>query len=222
MTDPRPASSPGHGPDRIPRRRRLPSAAHPAHPVRRIRRPHPAQPHRRRPEPGRDRPARAVTRWPGPPGPMAFPTNGWLAAYRAAAARAAAAWADDATLDARVEVPWGKIPGWFALAGCVQEILMHGWHLAKATGQPTEGDPSSPSGRWPAPSASCPPSLAATTSRSARWSRFLPAVAPTRSSPLGWAAGPSQGIRVSPRGPMSTMSPCRPGSGPHPDASAAK
>jgi len=72
---------------------------------------------------------------------MAFPTNGWLAAYRAAAARAAAAWADDATLDALVEVPWGKIPGRFALAGCVQEILMHGWHLAKATGQPTEGDP---------------------------------------------------------------------------------
>ena len=40
-----------------------------------------------------------------------------------------------------VEVPWGKIPGRFAIAGYVQEILTHGWDLAKATGQPTEGDP---------------------------------------------------------------------------------
>ena len=38
------------------------------------------------------------------------PDDGWLAAYRAAVAWAAAAWADDATLDALVEVPWGKIP----------------------------------------------------------------------------------------------------------------
>jgi uncharacterized protein (TIGR03086 family) len=69
------------------------------------------------------------------------PDDGWLAAYRAAEARATAAWADDATLDALVEVPWGKVPGRFALAGYVQEILTHGWDLAKATGQPTEGDP---------------------------------------------------------------------------------
>ncbi len=67
--------------------------------------------------------------------------DGWLAAYRAAETRATAAWADDATLDALVEVPWGKVPGRFALAGYVQEILAHGWDLAKATGQPTEGDP---------------------------------------------------------------------------------
>ena len=69
------------------------------------------------------------------------PDDGWLAAYRAAADRAVAAWADDAGLDALVEVPWGKIPGRFALVGYVQEVLTHGWDLAKATAQPTEGDP---------------------------------------------------------------------------------
>ncbi len=69
------------------------------------------------------------------------PDDGWLAAYRAAAARAVAAWADDAMLDALVEVPWGKVPGRFALAGYVQEILVHGWDLARATGQETERDP---------------------------------------------------------------------------------
>jgi uncharacterized protein (TIGR03086 family) len=69
------------------------------------------------------------------------PDDGWLAAYRAAAARAAAAWTDDAKLDVLVELPWGKIPGRFAIAGYLQEILTHGWDLAMATGQPTELDP---------------------------------------------------------------------------------
>src|ERR1019366_4685837 len=69
------------------------------------------------------------------------PGEGWLDAYRAAAQRARAAWADDVKLDVMVEVPWGKIPGRFAVAGYIQEILTHGWDLAKATGQPTEGDP---------------------------------------------------------------------------------
>jgi uncharacterized protein (TIGR03086 family) len=69
------------------------------------------------------------------------PDDGWPAAYRAAAERAVAAWADDAKLDTLVEVPWGKVPGRFALAGYVQEILTHGWDLAQATGQPTERDP---------------------------------------------------------------------------------
>ena len=67
--------------------------------------------------------------------------DGWLAAYQAASQRARQAWADDAKLDALVEVPWGKIPGRFAIAGYIQEILTHGWDLAKATGQPTERDP---------------------------------------------------------------------------------
>lgn len=63
---------------------------------------------------------------------------------RRLADRAGAAWADDAKLDALVEVPWGKIPGRFALAGYVQEILAHGWDRAKATGPPAR-QPASPS-----------------------------------------------------------------------------
>jgi uncharacterized protein (TIGR03086 family) len=69
------------------------------------------------------------------------PDDGWRAACQAARARATAAWADDAKLDALVEVPWGKVPGRIALSGYVQEILTHGWDLARATGQPTELDP---------------------------------------------------------------------------------
>lgn len=67
--------------------------------------------------------------------------DGWAAAYDAAVGRALAAWADDAKLERMVTVPWGTVPGAIAVAGYVREILAHGWDLAAATGQPTEGDP---------------------------------------------------------------------------------
>jgi uncharacterized protein (TIGR03086 family) len=70
-----------------------------------------------------------------------IPDDGWLDAYHAARTRVAAAWADDAKLDALVEVPFGKVPGRVAVSSYVQEVLVHGWDLAKATGQPTELDP---------------------------------------------------------------------------------
>jgi len=70
-----------------------------------------------------------------------IPDDGWPAAYRTAADRATAAWADDAKLDTLFEVPWGKVPGRFVIAGYIQEVLAHGWDLAKATGQETERDP---------------------------------------------------------------------------------
>jgi uncharacterized protein (TIGR03086 family) len=69
------------------------------------------------------------------------PDDGWLQAFREATARAGAAWADDAKLDELVAVPWGKVPGRGALAGYIQEVVVHGWDLASATGQPVEGDP---------------------------------------------------------------------------------
>lgn len=72
--------------------------------------------------------------------PFADPGDDWAAAYRAAGARAAAAWADDAKLDALFAVPWGKVPGRVAVAGYVREVLAHGWDLAFATGQQTELD----------------------------------------------------------------------------------
>lgn len=69
------------------------------------------------------------------------PDDGWPDAFRRAGARVRAAWADDAKLDTPVRVPWGQVPGRGALTGYVQEVLTHGWDLAKATGQPTERDP---------------------------------------------------------------------------------
>lgn len=67
--------------------------------------------------------------------------DGWPDAFRQACARAQAAWADDTKLDRLVNVPWGEVPGRAAITGYFQEVLTHGWDLAKATGQPTELDP---------------------------------------------------------------------------------
>lgn len=72
--------------------------------------------------------------------PFAGTGEDWAAEYRAAGERAAAAWADDAKLDAVFAVPWGKVPGRVALAGYVREVVAHGWDLAVATGQETELD----------------------------------------------------------------------------------
>ena len=76
-----------------------------------------------------------------PPFVEGVAAGGWLAAYRAAAGRAAAAWADDAKLEKPVTVPWGVVPGTVALGGYVREVLTHGWDLATATAQPAELDP---------------------------------------------------------------------------------
>jgi uncharacterized protein (TIGR03086 family) len=69
------------------------------------------------------------------------PDDGWLAAYQAARSRVTAAWADDAKLDAVVEVPWGKVPGRIAVSGYVLEILTHGWGPGPGHRPATELDP---------------------------------------------------------------------------------
>ncbi|MEJ2867183.1 TIGR03086 family metal-binding protein [Actinomycetospora sp. OC33-EN08] len=46
--------------------------------------------------------------------------------------------ADDSVLDRELTVPWGAMPGRFAAFGYVQELTVHAWDLAVATGR-TEG-----------------------------------------------------------------------------------
>lgn len=57
-------------------------------------------------------------------------------------ARAAeAGWSDDSLLSAMVTVPFGTLPGAAAGFGYANEMLVHAWDLATATGQPVQ---------WPA------------------------------------------------------------------------
>lgn len=74
-------------------------------------------------------------------GVSGVPEKGWREPYAQARARFAAAWADDAKLDTPVTVPWGTMPGRFALAGCVMEVVTHSWDLAQAIGRQDLLDP---------------------------------------------------------------------------------
>ncbi|MEU8822927.1 TIGR03086 family metal-binding protein [Streptomyces sp. NPDC048636] len=64
------------------------------------------------------------------------PDDGLAEAYAAERRRLAAAWADDAKLDTVVTVPWGTMPGRYALSGSVMETVMHSWDLSRALGHP--------------------------------------------------------------------------------------
>jgi uncharacterized protein (TIGR03086 family) len=69
------------------------------------------------------------------------PDDGWSTAYGEVRAEVGAGWADDARLDALVQVPWGEAPGRIALAGYVMEAVTHTWDLSEALGRPLELDP---------------------------------------------------------------------------------
>ncbi len=71
-----------------------------------------------------------------------------LGPYRESAAALSAAWRDPARLEQTVHLPFGDFPGVFALGIHTVEAVVHGWDLAKATGQPTEIDPDLCAAAW--------------------------------------------------------------------------
>jgi uncharacterized protein (TIGR03086 family) len=61
-----------------------------------------------------------------------------LTPYRESAAALSEAWSDPAVLTRTVQLPFGDFPGAFALGIHTVEAIVHGWDLAKATGQASE------------------------------------------------------------------------------------
>jgi len=61
--------------------------------------------------------------------------------YRVSAEAVAKAWSDPAVLERTVHLPFGDFPGAVAIGIHTVETIVHGWDLAKATGQPSELDP---------------------------------------------------------------------------------
>lgn len=64
----------------------------------------------------------------------------WLVAFDEQAAAAQRVWADDDVLTNVLTLPWTQLPGAIALTIYVNEITVHTWDLAKATGQTPRWD----------------------------------------------------------------------------------
>ena len=62
-------------------------------------------------------------------------------AWRAAARDVDAAWRDDALLERPTTLPWGTFSGTEVLGVYTNEIAVHTWDLAQATGQSVQWDP---------------------------------------------------------------------------------
>jgi len=82
----------------------------------------------------------------GEPGDLVLATGAFVEdeatePYRVSAVAVSEAWRDPAILDRQVALPFGEFPGSFALGIHTVEAIVHGWDLAKATGQPTEVEP---------------------------------------------------------------------------------
>jgi uncharacterized protein (TIGR03086 family) len=70
-----------------------------------------------------------------------FVRNDALTSYRDSADAVSRAWSDPSVLERTAHLPFGDFPGVFAIGIHTVEAIVHGWDLAKATGQPTELDP---------------------------------------------------------------------------------
>jgi uncharacterized protein (TIGR03086 family) len=65
----------------------------------------------------------------------------WSGAYRAAADALLATWRRPGALEGTIQLPFGEFPATWRLNLQISELAIHGWDLAKATGQSTDLDP---------------------------------------------------------------------------------
>ena len=78
---------------------------------------------------------------PSGTGATDFTAGDHVAAYEAASARAIDALAAPGALEKTFKMPWGDTPGQVLLGLMIADTAVHGWDLAKATGQETPVEP---------------------------------------------------------------------------------
>ena len=74
------------------------------------------------------------------PAPEGVADDGWLDVWRAAAHEVQGVWSDDSLLEATMVLPWVTASGGDLLHTYVNEITVHTWDLATATGQSPSWD----------------------------------------------------------------------------------
>lgn len=67
-----------------------------------------------------------------------FTAGDFRAEYQKAAAATTAAWQADGVMEREMTMPWGPMPGAQVQRLALMEAVVHGWDLAKATGQDAE------------------------------------------------------------------------------------
>jgi uncharacterized protein (TIGR03086 family) len=65
----------------------------------------------------------------------------YLAAFRDGSQRAVSAFDTPGTMDNTLHLPWGDMPAGAFIMMASADQFVHGWDLARATGQPTDLDP---------------------------------------------------------------------------------
>ena len=85
---------------------------------------------------GRDLP---LEQWPVDASDV--PTGAWADALVESAHDVQAVWSDDSLLERPTTLPWGQFPGGEVLDIYANELIVHAWDLASATGQEPEWDP---------------------------------------------------------------------------------
>lgn len=78
---------------------------------------------------------------PAEDGYPAFTPDGVVEAFDAGSSRAVRAFAADGAMERIMHPPFGDIPGSVFVNIAAGDAFMHGWDLAKATGQSTDLDP---------------------------------------------------------------------------------
>jgi uncharacterized protein (TIGR03086 family) len=93
--------------------------------------------------------------WPGPT--TERPDDAWTRAWRDAAHHLQATWADDAVLAMSMTTPWGAtMSGGELLTLYTNEVVVHSWDLARATGRSPVWDERAVAAAWRGISAQLP------------------------------------------------------------------
>jgi uncharacterized protein (TIGR03086 family) len=77
---------------------------------------------------------------PRPPAGEDLIDDDWAGAYDATAAALLAVWEQPGATEGTISIPQGELPKTWRLGQQIANFAVHGWDVAKATGQPTELD----------------------------------------------------------------------------------